>query len=914
MVAALSANQAVDVRLASKLGSLLHAHTQIRDPRWRLDAVVRIHATLRRYHVASDRLRGVAQQAVAQAPSPIRDRLAEQLFDAFDTGGGDALSMLVDALWHHDHASSQIAAVRGLLALGEHERARSFASTERRYLGPKLELVLRHGFDPREPAPRFVGDVAAWESFAPSLPLLAALVEANRRSEAERVLAQLPDRTRWMGVGHVARLDLDLSLVRSLRCESRRDASTLLLVRHALAAGLVDRARACAAAIRRPLGAQRARLDIARALVGRKQTREAYDLLRHVRDPRLWAGNVVLRNEIRLARGVGREWERVRMPRGSLAAFREVPAWLDLEGSTRLSVRDDLVIAVSLLQLGIRSREEGLTRDASRRVRRRSGERSHRRACLSLLDASGLERGQAMVPLACDALTAEWIAVQLERVACATTTTNAASPSSLTRALDDEGVALSSDAGRRRRVLIDVARSSLRSALRDPAAVPAEVVETRLRTLVHLGGELGADAIGKSLASLPVRGVTSTRAIEALCKLEPRAASAIVLGRLAEMRAGGVEIDQVLAVAEQHGGLDAGFARAFTAAHRNLVRALGGEQTDDWLTGFLSAWRERFGRLPGAAALDGLAERTHVPVVPASLWEDFAALAIIHAGDSHVERARRLATDEALLFGLQLARPERIAPDLKPWSLLEWRKRLSYAASGVSVNTSAVHRFARLHGYRAQFEALARGDLSALGVTGAHLTSDGQELRIRLLDKRADILTYLRFADATVRTCFRSSSSFYESPRYMTIDGLVDVWKDPLTFCFQIERRIGDRFVACGFCFGGFAELADELAILVNGIHVRPNSPAIRRDIVAMLEQNLCHPLGIEQLGIGCAHSARGPLPAGYEPRQVRLRRLRATDHEGMPVQRCNDDISRKVNQVVQVGGLFWRTTARPPR
>jgi hypothetical protein len=224
-------------------------------------------------------------------------------------------------------------------------------------------------------------------------------------------------------------------------------------------------------------------------------------------------------------------------------------------------------------------------------------------------------------------------------------------------------------------------------------------------------------------------------------------------------------------------------------------------------------------------------------------------------------------------------------------------------------STEQTHRFARCHGYQAHFTSIAHGDFAALGAaTETTFTASGHELRLRLLDKRLDILTYLRFADVTTRSCFRSTSHFYRDDHFMTINALIDVWKDPLSFCFHIERRVGDAYVAVGFCFGGFIEIDGALGIALNSLHVRPGTADVRARVLRLIEELFCQPLGIEIIGIACTHNGRGPLPADYKPRRTRLRRLRALVNNGEVVTTAFDDISAEVNESIDVDGLFWRT------
>ena len=123
----------------------------------------------------------------------------------------------------------------------------------------------------------------------------------------------------------------------------------------------------------------------------------------------------------------------------------------------------------------------------------------------------------------------------------------------------------------------------------------------------------------------------------------------------------------------------------------------------------------------------------------------------------------------------------------------------------------------------------ASGDLVALGARAlSTFTIAGEEYRLRLLDKRRDLLTYLRFADVSVDTCYRSDANDHAGKRKRTIE----IWKDPLWFCLRIERSARGGFRPIGFTFGDFVDLDGRIGIVLSGLYMRPNVPAARLAIV----------------------------------------------------------------------------------
>ena len=180
-------------------------------------------------------------------------------------------------------------------------------------------------------------------------------------------------------------------------------------------------------------------------------------------------------------------------------------------------------------------------------------------------------------------------------------------------------------------------------------------------------------------------------------------------------------------------------------------------------------------------------------------------------------------------------------------------------------------------------------------------------LRLRFLEKRQDLLTYLRFADC-VPCCFNSASSDYRA--YGMGWWVQALWKDPLSFCFHVERRLGDAdWQPNGFVFGGFAlDEKGDAVILLNGVYLRQQSARTRALVLASLEEILCRPLGVRDLAIANCHGGQGELPASYRRRPSRMTRLRALRRSMGPVSAIYDDISTVVNRSTLVDHLYWRT------
>jgi hypothetical protein len=179
----------------------------------------------------------------------------------------------------------------------------------------------------------------------------------------------------------------------------------------------------------------------------------------------------------------------------------------------------------------------------------------------------------------------------------------------------------------------------------------------------------------------------------------------------------------------------------------------------------------------------------------------------------------------------------------------------------------------------------------------------GVLFRVRLLDKRLDLLTYLRFPDVPARSCYRSDNWFYHR---RTRTDLAAAWKDPLTLCFHVERERDRAFRPCGFLFGSFADADAKLALVLNSLHVRPGSAAVREHVLRAVER-IVAPFGIARLGLANEHGGRGPLPADYVLQPATIVRHRALAIGGRLVTAIHDDIEVPANRTARVSHLYWR-------
>ena len=946
MVAARAANPAPDASNAPALGSLLLRHRSIRDPRWRLDAVVRLVPVCKRFGIPLDGLREELRRGVraATCAPKWREHAERMLFDTLEQGCVASLAWLVEALWTRDERGAAYRLIAAQLARGDYGAASVLAShaEQRRYSEQGTELVY-YGYVPqhgqRESWPRVIANLDAYNSelyFKPSLPLLAALIdticrrgEPEREVKAERIVRLLQSRERPIGEALLTCLTLRfespnaaLARVRAIRQRSIRAGGCLLLAR---SANDIDAARRFTDAIETELLRDVGMLELARRLYHAGHIRDALRLLARIDDPRLAAERLLLHAELRLT--VRRDSESfTRVPNRLLNDAYTPTVWTEIR--PRLAVRSvhDLLAACVYVRAAKRLDDPMFLDAAERMIASHCRDDVQRRWLLDLLERSGVDIDEALAALqrsdnvrVLAALRAEHVALLAERSSTASLNASFAlglagepianaDARSLERALYDEGVSLSAAAPTRRRVLIATAQTCLRSALNAPSDWPHAVTAARLRTLVHLEGGLARDAIVKALCTLPAHVVTTPAAIDTLTLLDAPSAARVVLDRANELALARIDIARLLQSVELAGAVPRGFARAFMRARAALERQLG-DGAHGWLADLVALMRTRPDAL--LTLLEGLTTSREIPAHPSALLAQLDEVPQQFVDCDHVTIASKLARDAQLIDKFLLARPVAVDPSMLSWTTARWQSFLRLAADHLAVHAPQAHRFARRIGRPHWFEALRRADLVQLGaIANTSFAVNGVEYRMQLLDKRLDILTWLRFADVQPKSCFRSDCSLYESDFFRTKEATIEAWKDPLTFCFRLARWKDNRFAPCGFFFGSFATVQGQPAVLMNSLHVQPNDAAVRKAIVAALERTLCEPLQISHVGIANIFNGQGALPETYAKRSFEIMRYRALLRGDWPVADCYDDLTFIANEPTVEEHLYWRAVS----
>ena len=695
-------------------------------------------------------------------------------------------------------------------------------------------------------------------------------------------------------------------LARDPRSIKERSLRAGMLLRHvhiAIAERRFDDALALASEIEPARFWQRGQLALARGYFEANNVREALRRSRCVRDPALVAERQLLLGEIRLA--IRPEAEAGIADVVTLAQLRDArpaPTWTELELRPAPPCHDRLMIAAAWTRRGLRTENHDCFDRAMLHLHHVQPTRAARHVFLGILTRSHVDVLEGLFALrttrasgVVDAYLAEHVAqraARLEHVhvpqalrrGLAGEPPISADAASVDRSLHDEGLAI---AGRRRFILISTSRACLRSALRGTLPWTRDAIDARLRTLVHLGGTLGREAIANALVDEPRDELLWERALDALALIDARVAARVALTNLPRID------NTLLRHIEVLRGVDRGFAHAFHRAREILAsRDL---DADAWLGELLQTWRARAGRFPDPAALVALAARPDLPSTPSALFAQIDAAGNILASDAHDQIAPKLS--RAVIETLVLARPARVDPRMCAWTIARWQELFTKLVNRRDfVEHTTLVQCARV--LRCAFRPLRLGDLPALGVPS---TVPFGPYRLRFLDKRFDLLTYLRFADVPARSCYRSDCKFYRND-YNTEQAVLDAWKDPLTFCFHIEKD----GIPHGFLLGSFAAVARRPAVVLSSLHVRPKTAAVRIAALRAFETAIAQ-LGIEHIGVANVHGGRGPLPDNYLQRPMTFTRFRALGRDGKRIMDAYDDLAY-ANEPVTFARLYWRS------
>jgi len=462
------------------------------------------------------------------------------------------------------------------------------------------------------------------------------------------------------------------------------------------------------------------------------------------------------------------------------------------------------------------------------------------------------------------------------------------------RARWDEALSLQADSHARRRVLARASKASLGIALNDPSAVPEDTLTIRLRTLAHLSGGVAWNALSAALK----HQAAPEAALRMGAALDPgKALQTLNLMSLspALQRAAIEEL-------ELRSALPAAATQRWSRLARLVNRRLGADAGAEWMNALL-AHHTTFPNLQSLSELTlEVKHRETLPPYDRLLAETEAEVAGLMALDL-ADLAHTLARRPLLLRRLRWHQPPALAHGATAWTPRTWVSLLAAAEAIGEVDKRYTRRFTELLPDGPQ---LAESLLWGRCPTPENPTSLGKAgLRLRWLDKRLDLFTFLRFPDAA--SCCWQSQRGYSAP---VRERILSLWKDPLSFCFLVERENAAALVPSGwrpvgFVFGSFALVNGEPAMMLNGLYLRQQNATAREQVLKAMTR-FAQRLGLRWLALANRHGGSGHLPVHFRRRSRYSRRLRALRKNGALVTMTFDDIGRRLNVDELTTHLHW--------
>jgi hypothetical protein len=458
---------------------------------------------------------------------------------------------------------------------------------------------------------------------------------------------------------------------------------------------------------------------------------------------------------------------------------------------------------------------------------------------------------------------------------------------SVLRSAFDLGVALSPGAAKRRKRLVHAARACLRAPWSDTSGT---AVRYRIRSLQHLRSHPGTELVTAVLQCGPRAGRAGNGLLSLLARYDPRCARKLLWSRFAVLTSHGERLDATLSTLRDARALGAPLVDAWQKAADKLTRERAREASGWWCS-YVQRWWHTTGRPLTPLQLALIAEQA------GTLHRDGDRSALRHAECAGrlvaklANPSRSTVDDPALGWACAVFDP---FPE-RPLSLDAWRATLRRLVDDVGeVDRPLVRALSgklRINLARRVFA----GRAPTLELEQPLDLGDGKH-RLRYLCRRREPLALLRFADATP-CCFATDGGhFYTGMQ--TERWVHRIFKDPLSFCFAVERDRPSVAGPVGFVFGGYATGDAGITLLLNGVYLRRSSAALRTAVLRTIESRLARPLGVASVGVAALHGGSGPLPDGYDfgsRRLTRLRALRRKNSEALEHQ-VYDDLGRIIN------------------
>ncbi|MEM4361337.1 MAG: hypothetical protein QXV83_04335 [Candidatus Anstonellaceae archaeon] len=172
-----------------------------------------------------------------------------------------------------------------------------------------------------------------------------------------------------------------------------------------------------------------------------------------------------------------------------------------------------------------------------------------------------------------------------------------------------------------------------------------------------------------------------------------------------------------------------------------------------------------------------------------------------------------------------------------------------------------------------------------------------KNLTLRYLNKKSDFYECLRIADS-VDCCFNNSREIFNTQKFYKYKA--QLWADPLSFMFQVEKRENKKIKPLGFVFGNFGVIKnkelnkEELAVLLNGIYLSFDSQHVAKRILDIIEEKFSKKINAKWRIVGVENDLK--TPPSYTAVYQEIKRFRALKNKEQPIKQVFDDLGKKVN------------------
>lgn len=183
-----------------------------------------------------------------------------------------------------------------------------------------------------------------------------------------------------------------------------------------------------------------------------------------------------------------------------------------------------------------------------------------------------------------------------------------------------------------------------------------------------------------------------------------------------------------------------------------------------------------------------------------------------------------------------------------------------------------------------------------------------KRVTVRYLDKREDLISSLRFADSA-QCCFTSTSYRLEGHNVGNAEWIARLWKDPMSFIFQIEdnESNSERREAVGFVFGSFGIENNKMVVLLNGVYMKNKTDIAAESILKTIEDNFSRSFNVNKQVVASRHGGTTKMPMDYSNSKLSIERLRGiSDHSGKPETKIYDDLNVGVNEANETDNNVW--------